>query len=79
MRNDIDPKSIVPLHLIGRLAWTHKNGTVIQPADYNGYRATTSSGERRFFLVLQPGDLSVDWLDITDKIGNFIVAERGAQ
>jgi hypothetical protein len=77
MRSDIDPDSIVPLHLIGRFNWTHKNGTPIEDGDYNGYRAHTPSKERRFFLALHPGDSSVDWLDITDDIGNFMVFERG--
>jgi hypothetical protein len=27
-------------------------------------------------LALQPGDQSVDWLDITDQAGNFIVAHK---
>ena len=67
---------LFPLHLIGRRAWKHENGTTIQAADYNGYRALTPSKQRRFFLAVNPGDLSLDWLDITDHIGNFIVAEK---
>jgi hypothetical protein len=76
MRTDIDSNSIIRLHLIGRFAWTHKNGTAIQAADYNGYRALTTSKERRFFLALQPGDSIIDSLDITDHIENFMVFDR---
>ncbi len=77
-RSDIDPTSIVPLNLIGRHVWQHKNGTIVQAADYNGFRALTPSKEPRYFLAVTPGDLSVDWLDITDQIGNFIVDEKVA-
>jgi hypothetical protein len=76
MRNDIDQNSLVRLHLIGRVAWKHSSGPMIEAADYNGYRALTPSKERRFFLSLMPGDSSVDWLDITDHIGNFMVSEK---
>jgi hypothetical protein len=76
MRDDIDPASIVRLDLIGRVEWIHPSQTVIEAADYNGYRALTRSGDRRFFLALRPGDLSPDWLDVTDQIGNFMVFER---
>jgi hypothetical protein len=60
----------------GRFAWTHKNGTAIQAADYNGYGALTASKERRFFLALQRGDSIIDSLDITDHIDNFVVFDR---
>jgi hypothetical protein len=78
MQKDIDPKSIVKLHLVNRSTWKHANGTVIQEGDYNGYRAATPSGDKRVFMALQPGDLSVDWLDVTDqaKAGQFMIFER---
>ncbi len=76
MRNEIDPKSVIPLHLIGRMAWRHKSGTTIEAGDYNGYRARTLSGERRVFLSLHPGDSSFDWIDITPEVRNFMVFER---
>jgi hypothetical protein len=76
MRDDIAPNSIVRLHLIGRVRWTHTNGAVIEAGDYDGYRALTPSKERRVFLALQSGDASGDWLDITDHVRNFIVSHR---
>jgi hypothetical protein len=76
MRSDIDPNSIVRLHLIGRLRWTHQSGTIIQAGDYTGYRAMTPLGERRVFLTLQPGDLGTDWLDITDQAGHFFIYNK---
>ncbi len=80
MRDDVDPKSVAKLHLIERWTWRHSNGTAIQDCDYYGYRAVTWSGQRRVFLALQPGDLSVDWLDVTDeeRAGYFIVGDRQA-
>jgi len=33
-------------------------------------------GERRLFLSLNVGDLSVDWLDITDHAANFIMINK---
>lgn len=76
MRTDIDPKSIVPLRLIGRVAWQHKNRAIVEAADYNGHRARTPSGEERVFLSLTSGDDSVDWLDITDHVDRFMIWDR---
>jgi hypothetical protein len=76
MRQDIDINSIVPLHLICRDHWQHENGTTLKPVDYAGYRALTPQKERRFFLALNPGDLSIDWLDITGHTDKFIVSEK---
>jgi hypothetical protein len=76
MRNDIDPGSIVRLHLIGRVEWQHKTGAMIQAGDYDGYRALTASGERRTFLALHPNDDSTDWLDITNDLHRFMAFNR---
>jgi hypothetical protein len=81
MRDDIDSKTVVKLHLIGRTTWTHPNGTIIRAGDYNGYRSVMkTTGQPRVFLALQPGDLTVDWIDVTDQVnkGYFIMAERNA-
>jgi hypothetical protein len=76
MRDDIDPNSIVRVHLVGLFEWQHANGTIIKAADYDGFRALTPSGERRLFLSLNVGDLSVDWLDITDHAASFIAINK---
>jgi hypothetical protein len=79
MRDDVDPqKPVVKLLLVSRNAWTHPNGTVVQEGDRNGYRAVMKTGETRVFMALTPGDMSYDWLDVTDqaKAGYFIVCER---
>ncbi len=78
-RDDIDPKKpLVKLLLISRSDWTHPNGTVISDGDHDGYRAVMKTGETRVFMSLMPGDISSDWLDVTDqaRAGFFIVAER---
>ena len=76
MRPDIDPQSLARLHLIGRVKWQHDNGAIIEPADYNGFRARTPSGQVRMFLSLHPGDDSVDWIDITTRADKFIISEK---
>jgi hypothetical protein len=56
MRDDIEPESVVRLHLIGRTTWTHPNGTVIEEGGRNGYRAVMkATGETRVFMSLLPG------------------------
>jgi hypothetical protein len=76
MRDDIDPNSVVRVHLVGLCEWQHANGTIVKAADYDGFRAQTPARERRLFLSLQPGDLSVDWLDVTDHVANFMVINK---
>lgn len=79
MRDDIDlKKHIVKLVLISRNSWKHPNGTTISEGDRDGYRAVMRTGETRVFMALMPGDMSEDWLDVTDqaKAGHFIVCEQ---
>jgi len=79
MRDDIDPqKPLVKLLLVSRNSWKHPNGTTISEGDRDGYRAVMRTGETRVFMTLTPGDMSYDWLDVTDqaKAGYFIMAER---
>jgi hypothetical protein len=78
VRDDIDPKSVVRLHLVNRHTYTHANGTTIAEGDYNGYRAVMLTGETRCFMALNPGDNSYDWLDVTADVraDRFIVSER---
>jgi hypothetical protein len=79
IRDDIDPqKPFVKLLLVSRSNWTHPNGTSIEEGDRNGYRAVMKTGETRVFMSLMPGDMSYDWLDVTDqeRAGFFIVYER---
>jgi hypothetical protein len=78
-RDDIDPqKPLVKLLLVSRSNWTHPNGTVISEGDRNGYRAVMKTGETRVFMSLMPGDMSSDWLDVTDqaRADFFIICER---
>jgi hypothetical protein len=78
-RDDIDPqKPLVKLLLVSRSNWTHPNGTAISEGDRNGYRAVMKTGETRVFMSLMPGDMSYDWLDVTDqaRAGFFIICER---
>lgn len=79
MRDDIDPqKPFLKLLLVSRNNWRHPNGTAVSEGDRNGYRAVMSTGETRVFMSLMPGDMSYDWLDVTDQVkaGFFIVYER---
>lgn len=79
MRDDIDPQTpLVRLQLVSRSNWTHPNGTPISEGDRYGYRAVMKTGETRVFMSLMLGDMSYDWLDVTDlvKAGYFIVSER---
>jgi hypothetical protein len=79
MRDNIDPqKPLAKLLLISRGNWTHPNGTRITEGDRDGYRAVMRTGETRVFMSLTPGDLSYDWLDVTDqtRTGHFLVCER---
>jgi hypothetical protein len=79
MRDDIDPqKPLVKLVLVSRSNWTHPNGTAVSEGDRNGYRAVMKTGETRVFLSLMPGDMSYDWLDVTDqaRADVFIIWER---
>jgi hypothetical protein len=81
MRDDIDPqKPLVKLLLVNRNTYKLANGTTLSEGDYNGYRAVMRAGETRVILATAPGDMSYDWLDVTDdaKAGHFIVAEREA-
>lgn len=78
MRDDIDPaKPLVKLNLVSRGSWTHPNGTAVSEGDRNGYRAVMKTGETRLFMSLMPGDMSYDWLDVTDqaRAGYFLVHE----
>jgi hypothetical protein len=78
-RDDIDPqKPLVKLLLVSRSDWTHPNGTAISEGDRNGYRAVMKTGETRVFMSLMPGDMSYDWLDVTDqaRVGFFVIGER---
>jgi len=78
MRDDIDPQTpLVKLDLISRHNWAHPNGTTISEGDRDGYRAVMRTGETRVFMALMPGDMSYDWLDVTDQVraGFFIVNE----
>jgi hypothetical protein len=77
MRPDIIEKSIVKLNLIGIRRIKFPNGAVSEAADYTGYRAEGKDGSIRIFLMLQPGDLSVDWLDITAYSDQFIISVSG--
>lgn len=77
MRPDLDPKSIVKLHLIGTQRITHPNGAVTEAADYTGYRAEDKAGNTRIFLALRSGDSSVDWLDITPHKDSFTIVITG--
>jgi len=80
MRDDIDPeKPLVKLVLLSRNNWTHPNGTAISEGDRDGYHAVMRTGEKRVFMALTPGDMSYDWLDVTDqfKSGNLsVIGER---
>ncbi len=79
MRDDIDPqKPLVKLLLVSRNNWRHPNGTAISEGDRDGYRAVMRKGETRVFMSLMPGDMSYDWVDVTDQVkaGYFIVHER---
>ena len=69
--DNIDPKSIVRLHLIGTAAWQHNSGVMIQAGDYDGYRALTRDGQRRLFLEHRSGSRA-DWLDIADHADKFM-------
>ena len=79
MRDDIDPqKPIVKLDLSSR-NWTHPNGTAISEGDRSGYRAMMKTGESRVYMALIPGDMSYDWLDVSDQFasGNLtVIGER---
>ena len=77
-RDDIDPqKPLVKLLLVSRSDWRHPNGTTISEGDRNGYRAVMKTGETQVFMSLMPGDMSYDWLDVTDqaRAGFFIICE----
>jgi len=77
--DDIDPqKPLVKLLLVSRSNWTYPNGTAISEGDRNGYRAVMKTGETRVFMSLMPGDMSHDWLDVTDQARDdfFIICER---
>ncbi|MGA3304025.1 MAG: hypothetical protein ABSC72_12160 [Methylovirgula sp.] len=78
-RDDIDAqKPLVKLLLVSRSNWTHPNGTAISEGDRDGFRAVMKTGETRVFMSLLPGDMSYDWLDVTDqaRAGVFIICER---
>ena len=68
------------LLLTGCNNWKHPNGTAIAAGDRNGYRVVMRTGETRVLMSLMPGDMSYDWLDVTDQVkaGYFIVHERDA-
>jgi hypothetical protein len=80
MRQDIDPeKPLVRLLLLSRFNWTHPNGTAVSEGDRDGYRAVMKTGETRVFMSLMPGDMSSDWLDVTEEAARtdiFIIKER---
>jgi hypothetical protein len=68
MRQDIDSEiPLVRLLLLSRFNWTHPNGTAVSEGDRDGYRAVMTTGETRAFMSLMPGDMSYDWLDVTDQ------------
>jgi len=69
--NDIDPNSVVRLHLIGRAEWQHESGVMLQAGDYHGYRALTRSGQRRIFLEHRSG-ARAEWFDITSDADKFM-------
>jgi hypothetical protein len=78
-RDDIDQqKPLVKLLLVSRSNWVHPNGTAVSEGDRDGYRAVMKTGEKRIFMVLMPGDMSYDWLDVTEQAtaGFFIICER---
>lgn len=77
MRPDFAGCSITSLNLIGHRRIEHPNGVVTEATDYSGYRVEDKAGKVRVFLQLRPGDLSVDWLEISDKTDQFIIAISG--
>lgn len=78
MRPDLANCTISKLNLIGLQRIQYPNGAVTEEADYRGFRAEDPSGHIRCFLQLAPGDLSHDWVEITDKIESFTVWVTGA-
>lgn len=79
-REDIDTKTIEKLDAFCKQRFQHPQafpeGGWIEPVDCT-LRAKGHDGRCRFFLSSKPGDLSIDWLDITDYIDNFNIVSSG--
>jgi hypothetical protein len=76
MRPDIDPKNLTKYDVLCSDRFPHPNafGGWVEAADYDGYRHTDTDGKVSLFIATSRGDLSHDWLDVTDYMThlNFI-------
>jgi len=74
MRPDIDPKKLTAYHAMCLTGFQHPKafGGVVEAADYDGYRHEEKDGGTfRWFIATRSGDISADWLDVTDYLDNF--------
>jgi len=78
MRHDVDPKKLTVYHATCFQKFDHPNafGGVVEANEYQGFRHAEDDGRSfRCFISTRPGDLSVDWLDVTDymQFFNFVL------
>jgi hypothetical protein len=65
-----DAETYKPVHLTCRTRFLAANGITIRSGDHDGFTIKTFNGERRTFLLLQPGCHNID---VTIEVKNGLV------